>query len=565
MKLFAALLILIFTLDAHADLDPVSQIRVKKEWPLRSKYEITLEVDPPNRTYRGHEKVTFVNRQPRSTNYTIFFLYPNDPGLTKSEKQYMNVSNIVVDGAVGQIDQKGPYLRIDLGRELQKGKSVLIEFDFDATVPEQKQSPDLFSEAMDELKRMMDPKTESETDYGVFSSNKDIINLGLWYPILSKYDADGWDEEKYSGIGDVSFFDPADFQVSITAPADYRVVTTGAERRRSALQDGKILHVVEAPMVRDFEVELGRSFAESMRLKNGTTIRSLYLSQNGISGASALNSAVQAFEYYSQIFGSYPYTELDIVEAPLSGGAGGVEFPGLVTISSMLYGNDQQKPDDDPIRQMLSKSPVFDQILEFVVAHEVAHQWWNAVVGSNSKKHPFIDEAMANYSAVVYFEHFHGRKAAEQQMAMQMKLNYQMHRMLGGEDKPVLLPASSFQGALEYAAIVYGKGALFFDHLRSLMGDAAFFSAWKTYYDAYWFRTAGPEGFKNLAKMGMPAKSKEIEALFQRWMNQMHGDEDIGPGTLDAVIKTVLSTNQDISADKLDELLKDLNGILNQN
>jgi len=48
-------------------------------------------------------------------------------------------------------------------------------------------------------------------------------------------------------------------------------------------------------------------------------------------------------------------------------------------------------------------------------------------------------------------------------------------------------------------------------------------------------------------------------------MNQMHGDEDIGPGTLDSVMKTVLSTNQDIPQDQLDDLLKELNNVLNQN
>ena len=55
--------------------------------------------------------------------------------------------------------------------------------------------------------------------------------------------------------------------------------------------------------------------------------------------------------------------------------------------------------------------------------------------------------------------HFYGREAAEKQMEMQMKLNYQMHRLLCGSDQPVLLPASAYNGPLEYAAIVYGKGA----------------------------------------------------------------------------------------------------------
>ncbi len=166
-------------------------------------------------------------------------------------------------------EEKGPYLRIPLGKELLPRKTVTIELDFEATVPDQKQSSDLFSEAMEELRRLMDPKSQADTDYGVFSSGKDIVNLGLWYPILSKYDKDGWDEEKYSGIGDVSYFDPADFQVSITAPADYKVVTTGSEISRSPAGKSKFLYKIDAPMARDFEVELSRFYSEATRLTKG--------------------------------------------------------------------------------------------------------------------------------------------------------------------------------------------------------------------------------------------------------------------------------------------------------
>ena len=562
MKRIAALLLFLFVLPAYASLSPTASTRARRQWPIRSQYEISVEIDPANRSYKGKEKVVFQNRQKRSTNYAIFFVYPNDPGLTKSQKEYMTISNTLVNGKPVKAEQKGPYLRIPLGQEILPRQSVTMELEFTATIPEQKQSSDLFSEAMEELKRLMDPQKQSESDYGLFSSGKDIMNLGLWYPVLSKYDENGWDEEKYSGIGDVSYFDPADFHVNITAPEAYRVVTTGAEVNRSQSSKGKVQYKIESPMARDFEVELSRLFQESSRVLNGRTIRAFYLPQHTNSGESTLESAAKAFTYFEQTFGKYPYTELDIVEAPLFGGAGGVEFPGLVTVSSMLYQDDTPAQTEDELKDLLSGNPLFDQLLEFVVVHEVAHQWWNAVVGSNSKKHPYIDEAMANYSAILYFEHYYGRKVAEQQMAMQMKVNYQMHRLLGGTDKPVLLPASSFEGPLEYSAIVYGKGALFFDQLRSLIGDAAFLSAVKTYYDRFWFEIAGPEDFKKIAQKKSPAKSKAIEDMFQRWMNGLHGDEDIGPGTLDGLFKTVLSINEDIPSDKLDDLLKELNQIL---
>jgi aminopeptidase N len=216
----------------------------------------------------------------------------------------------------------------------------------------------------------------------------------------------------------------------------------------------------------------------------------------------------------------------------------------------------------------MAGNPALDQLLEFVTAHEVAHQWWNAVVGSNSKKYPFIDEAMANYSAILYFEHEYGREAAEQQMALQMKLNYQLHRMLGGQDRPVDQDAAAFKGPLEYSAIVYGKGALYFDEARKLVGDAAFFAALRDYYDRFWFRIAGPQDFTLVLRDHVPAAQQAaVSALYRHWINETHGDQDIGRGDLQSLMNTLLKgqgqgtllddTEQKDLLKLLDELLKE--------
>ncbi len=538
--------------------------RANRELPSRTKYEIKVEIQPEIRAYSGTERVTFTNRQKKPTGYLLFFLYPNDPSLTKSDKKYLAISNVKANGTAARVEEPGPFLKVFLGKQLNPGQSVTVEFDFSATLPAQKENKDLFSETLDELLGMLNSGSAAQQDYGLFSSTKDIVNLGLWYAALSKYDADGWDEEKYSGLGDVSYFDPSDFTVNIVAPSQYDVVTTGALLKRVPDHNGKTSHEIDSVLSRDFEIELSARYEEKTRIGNTTTIRSYYLPEHSESGELASDVAVRAFEYYERIFGAYPYSELDIVEAPLFGGAGGVEFPGLVTISSLLYKDSTEGAKTDPLKQLLANSGSFDQLLEFVVAHEVAHQWWNAVVGSNSKKHPFVDEAMANYSAILYFEHTYGREAALQQMAMQMKVNYQLHRMIGGPDRPVQLPASAFKGALEYSAIVYGKGALYFDRLRDLMGDPAFFTTLKSYYDSFWFRIAAPDDFTNVAKRYAPGKQQQIDALYRRWMLEMHGDEDIGPGTFDALLRTVMTGNPSIQTDNADQLLKQLEELLKQ-
>lgn len=528
-------------------------------------YQIELQIDPASSTYKGHQKVTFTNRAQKSTNYLLFCLYPNDPSLTKTKTKLMKLSNVRLNNSPARFEEKGPALRIFIDKALQPGDTAVADFDFQATIPEQTEKKDLFTETVDQLLGILNPTTTAnDRDYGIFSSNKDIINLGLWYAALSKYDQEGWDEEAYSGIGDVSYFDPADFRVSIIAPAGYSIATTGSTIKTLPGKSGQIEHQAESTMTRDFAIELSRKYEVKIAIQHLTTIRSFYLQDHRDSGEKILDWAVKAFSYYEQSFGSYPYRELDVVEAPLYGGAGGVEFPGLVTISSMLYREDHSAESQDALKTMMSGNPMFQQLLEFVVAHEVAHQWWNAVVGSNSKQHPFIDEAMANYSAALYFENFYGREVAEQQIALQMKINYQLHRLLGGKDQPVLLPAAGFKGPLEYSAIVYGKGAIYFDRLRALVGDPIFFNSIKVYYNKFWFRIAGPDDFTKVLQQQAPNKSEKIQALYTRWISELHGDEDIGPGTFEAVMNTILSASPETISKDQEDLLKQLHELLKQ-
>jgi hypothetical protein len=563
IDLFIILCLLCLAQDAGAQLTQAALKRLSPR-PVATRYEIEIVIDPARLTYKGHEKVTFSNYQPNSTNYLLFFLYPNDPSLTKIKKKLLSASNVQVNHVPARFEEKGPSLRIFLEKALQPGDKAIVDLDLEASVPAQSGKRDLFTETVDQLLEILDPNSKNERDYGIFSSSNEILNLGLWYATLSKYDQIGWDEEEYSGIGDVSYFDPADFQVKITAPGDQVVVTTGSLVQSLPVEGGRILHEFDAKETRDFAVELSPKYREKDSISGRTTIRTFYIPEHEASGEKVLHAAVKAFAYYEKVFGEYPYKELDIVEAPLVGGAGGVEFPGLVTISSMLYKNDQESEEQDQLKLLMAGNPMFEELLEFVVAHEVAHQWWNAVVGSNSKKYPFIDEAMANYSAVLYFEHTYGRKAAEKQMAMQMKINYQVHRMVGGSDQPVLLPASAFHGPLEYAAIVYGKGALYFDRLRSVMGDSAFFGTLRAYYNRFWFGIAGPDDFTRIAKQQAPLKKVRIDGLYERWMNGVHGDEDIAPGTLQGLMETMLSVQPEGVSEDRRQLLDELQKLLKQ-
>jgi aminopeptidase N len=173
---------------------------------------------------------------------------------------------------------------------------------------------------------------------------------------------------------------------------------------------------------------------------------------------------------------------------------------------------------------------IFDSLLEVTVAHEVAHQWWAIGVGSDSQRAPWLDESLTNYSAMIYFEDRYGAPKAQQMIDLHLKTSYSMGRMLGNADAPVNKRTSQYGGNIQYGAIVYGKGALFYDALRKTMGDAAFFDALRNYYARNDNGIATANDLMSAMQNAAPDKAGQIRTLYGRWIEGAHGDEDISGG-----------------------------------
>jgi hypothetical protein len=50
--------------------------------------------------------------------------------------------------------------------------------------------------------------------------------------------------------------------------------------------------------------------------------------------------------------------------------------------------------------------------VEWLAAHEVAHQWWFGVVGNDQIDEPWLDEALTQYSTMLYYEKAYGPERA---------------------------------------------------------------------------------------------------------------------------------------------------------
>jgi hypothetical protein len=237
---------------------------------------------------------------------------------------------------------------------------------------------------------------------------------------------------------------------------------------------------------------------------------------------------------------------------------------GQAGLDQLLAGLQTGKPDEGKIGQEPPAQPLnspadflsmflgqqtglLNSLLEMTIAHEVAHQWWAIAVGSDSVRAPFVDESLANYSAVVYFEDRHGRTSAEKMIDMHLKTPYSMARLLGSRDAPANLPTAGYEGNLQYAAAVYGKGALYYEALRRAVGDPVFFSSLREYYSKYRGSLAGPRALLDIVRAKAPAA--DVDGLYRRWVEEVHGDEDVGGGALTGM------------QDLLDQLLRGLSNL----
>jgi len=181
-----------------------------------------------------------------------------------------------------------------------------------------------------------------------------------------------------------------------------------------------------------------------------------------------------------------------VVEAPIVGG--GMEYPGLVMLDEQQYAHS-------------------GEYLEFLVAHEVAHQWWYSVVGNDQVNVPWLDESLTNFSTVYYYEHAYDRARAD--LAFQNFVERRYRQMKEeGRDGIVYQPVEAFSPQ-DYGPIVYGKGAVFFYELREKLGDAVFLDVLRAYLQDRKYKLSTPDDFLRVAE---EVSGQELDGFYEEWI-----------------------------------------------
>jgi hypothetical protein len=498
------------------------------ELPL---YQMDIDLDAVLGTFKAHQEVIFTNPGPGPLDAIAFRTYNNAANMVQSGERNLSVEGASVNGLESRVQSINPTaFQVALPRPLLKGERVRVGLDYRAVLPRLPPGAGTLGAAgIEDMLSQMNAK-QSALNYGIYSAAEGVLSLGFFYPILpGRVDGD-WDTAEPPGVGDPAHFDPANYLVKLRLPKDLRVACSGIQVGEQPLGPGpeskREVYLVGAAL-RDFALQLSNRYVIKEASADGIKVRTLLVEDHQDNAQKILGYAVGSLRVYQKLFGPYPYTKLDVAESPLIGGAGGMEYPGLITVAMALLAAPSEK---DPMSALLTQALSSLGAPEFTVAHEVAHQWWHVLVGSDSIRHPFLDEALANYSPILYFEAVHGKQAADAQLQMQLAMGYQVFRMMGGKDGAVERASDAFTNQMEYAALVYGKGGLFLHAVRKAIGRGGLLRVLKTYTSRFAFREAVPEDFLKI--LGQNGDAKRLGELAQRWLYQAHGDEDIGTADL---------------------------------
>lgn len=344
--------------------------------------------------------------------------------------------------------------------------------------------------------------------HGLLAQAKDgTAILHVWYPEVAPRGDGTWLVEEVPDLGDTCRAEAHHLAVTLRVPDGSSVVCGGtitAERD----EDGPDRAVeLAAAGVRNLTIVVGGTWERSEQTVGKAVVRSWWRKGHEAGGQRALAIAARALELYSRAFTPYAWGELEVVEADLGGPVGGVESNGLILISDDAYASLVGTDDTWP------ETHFGITMMTHVVAHEVAHQWWQCLVGNDAVAEPWLDESLTNWTTGWYWEQtFPGSARA----GWQMILSGAFAGRTGGKFASLEHGINDFASGSEIGAEVYGRGSFAFQALRVSMGDAAFAALLREWAGSNRFQAVDAAAFRALLERRLDRE--RTDAWWELWV-----------------------------------------------
>lgn len=480
-------------------------------WQQGVDYRIDVSLNDKEHTLDGFERLTYTNNSTDTLNYVWFHLWPNaykndktafsDQLLvngnttfyfsSREQRGYINRLDFKVNGIAAKTEDHPNYIdvvKLMLPAPLAPLQQITITTPFHVKLP-----------------------------YNFSRGGHDghSYQITQWYPKPAVYDAHGWHEMPYLDQGEF-YSEFASFDVHLTVPKNYVVAATGIlqneEEKNWMLNRSSETSVIKpAPTalkkntgkqpaakpsakknkaatsnqtatagtktleykqnnVHDFAWFADPHFIvnhDTCRLSSGRIIDvySYYSAAGQKAWKNSIQFAKDAVRFYSDEVGEYPYDVISGVQGPRSFG-GGMEYPTITVISPT--GSEQE--------------------LDVTLAHEIGHNWFYGMLGSNEREHPWMDEGMNSFYEYKYSKKKYDKTNSELDLYFKTKA-------IQKTDQAIENPATEFSSS-NYALIVYYKTAKWLQSIEKEIGEERFKATMQAYFKQWKFKHPQPQDFK---------------------------------------------------------------------
>jgi hypothetical protein len=476
-------------------------------------YTIHVRLNDDKHMLFANETLIYTNNSPTALSYIWMHLWPN---------AYKNVET-----ALGKQLAENGELKFHFAKEEDRGYIDSLDFKIDGQAVKTELHPKHIDIVKLILAQPLQPgqKVTITTPFRVKIPSGEFSRLGhtkqqyqitQWYPKPAVYDRNGWNEMPYLNQGEF-YSEFGTFDVFISIPKNYVVGATGdltdcpeevkwlSERAAdcekksfdakdiefpSSSPEFKTLHYHQEK-VHDFAWFCDKRYnvlkgnIDLPHNKQRVTTWVMFTNDHAELWRNAIPYLNDALHYYSLWNGDYAYKQCTAVDGALSAG-GGMEYPNITVIGGV---NDAGT-------------------LETVIMHEVGHNWFYGMLGSNERMHAWMDEGLNSANELRYTETKYPQSAlmggndGPNKMARILGIEkykqkaqyYQLYALSARQniDQPCEYPSYEYT-ALNYGAIVYSKSATVFNYLRSYLGDSIYDRCMQTYFNRWKFKHPSPE------------------------------------------------------------------------
>jgi hypothetical protein len=342
-----------------------------------------------------------------------------------------------------------------------------------------------------------------------YTRNGVIYQIGQWYPRMCVYDdMEGWNTLPYMGLGEF-YCDYGDYEYYVTVPAGMMVFGSGDLQNAAEVLTKKQIENLALAAGSDKTITIVSADEAMNALKNGTNETTWHFSMHNArdvawaagrgliwdaarinlpSGKKALAMSSYpvesagdtawtrsteylkaAIEIYSKNFFEYPWNNA----VSSAGITGGMEYPG------MIFNNYQE-----------TKARLW-----FLIAHEIGHNWYPMIVGSNERKYMWQDEGFNSYINYIATDLFNKGEYVNDPAYFEKGFFASRDYTLFMHYKDPLITVSDAMDEQQHYQF-YGKTAYGLNLLRTvIVGKERFDYAFRKYTEAWAFKHPTPYDF----------------------------------------------------------------------